>query len=888
MLGELTEWWEDLWQRGIGSQVVLVAVPPGWGRSVVLGEFRAVAGSDEGPVVLVVPVDGNLPPGQAVQADLLKERLRSAADGSRAAELMGLDTAAGRVLLGLGLTAFLVSGPVGTASLLAASLAVTAGGNAWDRSPAGEQGAVGRAARAVAAVSVKIPVAVIIDDADRLDPALAVTLIRNLAGRHDGQVLVVAAAAPGSDLMRTLVRDAGYELAGRVHRAEADPGMGYRARAGLAGELLPDLPAAGAERIARRTRTFAEVFAVAAAAGRLAELGPEAGADVVVDVVDAVADAALDRDRPSPEAIALAWADGALHANQAGRVLEVLGAGRLQKDPRVVRTGSLVRLAGTADARLAEQVAILPAGTRHDLAAAVLGAAVRLAADPDAGVVERVVARQAAHRVRADLTDRTGLTGVQCALIRGLEKLGDLDAAHQVAAEALAELPPAGEGAGGGRQELLMAVLRLARTRPGHDDDPLAGEAVALALAGGATVSLEARVWAAVDLLSRPGRREAGVRLASQVAAELESRRIPGAVAAQWRLLLAFHAGQAGQLALAQRLLSTMINSGPAAQQDIARAVLRKSAGPRADTRLQAILLEAELSQTPAGADDDRLRLHATLAEDYNVLGEYQQALHHASQELPLRRRIQGDDHPGTLTTRGNIAGWVGECGDAARALALFEGLLPDQVRVLGGADPRTLATRSNIASWVGECGDAARALALFEGLLPDQVRVLGAAHPDTLTTRDNIALWAGRCGDAARALRLCEGLLPDMVRVLGPAHPDTLTTRNNLAGWAGECGDAARALALFEELLPDQVRVLGTAHPGTLTTRGNLAGWAAQCGDAARALRLYEELLPEMVRVLGPAYPDTLTTRSNIAFWTEALHASKPGSIDLSQTDDP
>ena len=49
---------------------------------------------------------------------------------------------------------------------LAVPLAVTAAGNAWDGSPAGEAGAVARAARAVAAVSVSVsvPVGVYADD----------------------------------------------------------------------------------------------------------------------------------------------------------------------------------------------------------------------------------------------------------------------------------------------------------------------------------------------------------------------------------------------------------------------------------------------------------------------------------------------------------------------------------------------------------------------------------------------------------------------------------------------------------------------------------------------------------------------------------------------------
>jgi hypothetical protein len=259
-------------------------------------------------------------------------------------------------------------------------------------------------------------------------------------------VLVVAAAAPGSDLARVLLQDPGQDLAGRVCRAAADPAMGYTERVSLAGEL-PGLPAAGVERIARRTRTFTEVFQVAAG-GRLAELAPDAGTGAVVAVVDAVADAALVRDAPTPLAVALAWAGGVLVAAQAAAAVQILGGGQPVPDRRVAQSGGLVRLAAPADPRTAEQVTALPARTRQELAAAVLAQAVTVTADQDAGLIERVVARQAAHRVRADLAS---IAGVQVALIRGLEQLGDPAAAADVADSALAELPAAGRAVNFGR-----------------------------------------------------------------------------------------------------------------------------------------------------------------------------------------------------------------------------------------------------------------------------------------------------------------------------------------------------------------------------------------------------------------------------------------------------
>jgi len=43
---------------------------------------------------------------------------------------------------------------------------------------------------------------------------------------------------------------------------------------------------------------------------------------------------------------------------------------------------------------------------------------------------------------------------------------------------------------------------------------------------------------------------------------------------------------------------------------------------------------------------------------------------------------VLGPDHPDTLTTRGLIASWTGEMGEAREALRLFQELLPDLQRV--------------------------------------------------------------------------------------------------------------------------------------------------------------------------------------------------------------
>ena len=646
-------------------------------------------------------------------------------------------------------------------------------------------------------------------------------MIDNLASRLDGQVLVVAAVHPGSELAAAVRSPDRYGLAGRVVTAEADPDMSAASRTALARELRPGLPDSATERIGQRTGSFAEVFTITAE-DRLTD-AITADGPAAIRMVDTVIDAVLAPDTPSAQVRVLAWAGGVLTERQADQALAILGEPSDPDDPEVIRAGGLARLRDPASPYVTGQADLLAASVRRALAAAVLAEAASIARDPDATLTERAVARLAAHRIRADLDPSAELTTVQCLLIRGLEQLGDPEAAYQVAAAALAELPRDTQ-TDPQRADLLKAWLRLARTRPEPADDPLIREAINLASTSGALFGTEARVWAAVNLLRRPGPRDAALSLVDQLTADL--RTYPGRDPAvnQWRLLLAFHAGQAGYPATAQQLLAPIISGGTTDQQDAAQAVLRALEGPRSDIRLQIMILETELHATPATAGEDRLRLHHALAWDYGHLGGYPRALQHATEELACRRRLQYPDHPDVLATRANIAFWTGRCGDAAAALQLSRELLPDQVRVLGPDHPDVLATRANIAVWTGEGGDAAAALRLSRELLPDHVRVLGPDHPDVLATRSSIAAWTGEGGDAAAALRLSRELLPDRVRVLGPDHPDVLATRRNIASWTGQCGDAAAALQLFRELLPDRVRVLGPDHPDVLATRSSIA----------------------------------------------------------------
>ena len=169
-------------------------------------------------------------------------------------------------------------------------------------------------------------------------------------------------------------RGAGFEGQPGRRAGGNDPWQSAQALAAVAHELID----------ARRTATFGEVFAVAAA-DKVAGLGPGTGAGEAVAAADAVIGAVLDRAVPSREAAVLAWAGGALHEQQADACLRVLGAGRVEGDVHVRRAGPLACLADPASPRCAEQAAAFSARQRAGLAGAVLAAAGQVAADPGPG-----------------------------------------------------------------------------------------------------------------------------------------------------------------------------------------------------------------------------------------------------------------------------------------------------------------------------------------------------------------------------------------------------------------------------------------------------------------------------------------------------------------------
>jgi tetratricopeptide (TPR) repeat protein len=191
---------------------------------------------------------------------------------------------------------------------------------------------------------------------------------------------------------------------------------------------------------------------------------------------------------------------------------------------------------------------------------------------------------------------------------------------------------------------------------------------------------------------------------------------------------------------------------------------------------------------------------------------------------VPDQERLQGPDHPDTLSARNNLAVAYRDAGRADEAITLDEQNLANRERVLGPDHPHTLGARNNLAASYQDAGRTDEAITLYEQNLANYERLQGPDHPDTLTARNNLAAAYQDAGRADEAITLYEQNLADLERVLGPDHPHTLGARNNLAAAYQDAGRTDEAISLHEQNLADRERLLGPDHPNTLNSRINLA----------------------------------------------------------------
>jgi tetratricopeptide (TPR) repeat protein len=256
--------------------------------------------------------------------------------------------------------------------------------------------------------------------------------------------------------------------------------------------------------------------------------------------------------------------------------------------------------------------------------------------------------------------------------------------------------------------------------------------------------------------------------------------------------------------------------------------------------------------------------------------GQFGQAAEYLQRALTYQERIEGSDHPGTMSTRTNLASVYQRSGNLGPVIPLLEQTLADSERVQGSDHPETLLVRSKLGcAYNVEAGDQGRAILMLRQVLADSERLLGSDHLYTLCARSDLGDAYRDAGDLDHAIPLLQQVFADTERLLGSDHVMTLISGGNLAIAYRLAGDLDRAVSLLQHALSSSERLLGSDHPNTLIVRNNLAVAYSAAGDPGRAIALLRQVLADREQVFGGDHPDTITARNDLAIAYRA--AGKP-----------
>ncbi|HKQ98469.1 MAG TPA: serine/threonine-protein kinase [Candidatus Polarisedimenticolia bacterium] len=279
--------------------------------------------------------------------------------------------------------------------------------------------------------------------------------------------------------------------------------------------------------------------------------------------------------------------------------------------------------------------------------------------------------------------------------------------------------------------------------------------------------------------------------------------------------------------------------------------------------------------------EDPRVRadLMQVMGNVYMNLGLYSRAEPLLKESLEARRRLLGEEDPGTLSAAHDMALLLDQAGRSEEAEALNRKVLEARTRALGPDDPETLKSMNNLATSYGRQERFEEAEALHRQVLAARQRILGPDHPSTVKVMLNLASDCSSQGRPDEAERLSRQALEINRRILGEDHPDTLIAMVSLANSVTRQGRYKEAEPLYRKGLEISRRVNGPDHPDTLRWTNNLANDLVSQESYQEAEALYAQVVEVSRRDLGPTHPTTLRAIYNLAC-SAALRGDRAAAI--------
>ncbi|KAH8722581.1 hypothetical protein GQ44DRAFT_711687 [Phaeosphaeriaceae sp. PMI808] len=154
--------------------------------------------------------------------------------------------------------------------------------------------------------------------------------------------------------------------------------------------------------------------------------------------------------------------------------------------------------------------------------------------------------------------------------------------------------------------------------------------------------------------------------------------------------------------------------------------------------------------------------------------GRLDEAEHLHRYAYTARRRLLGDKHPETISSKANIAMTMNEKGQHREAETMYREALLFFESALGRSHPNTLKTYTNLATSLHDQGKYEQASEAVITALPALKLTYGTGHEEFLVALEFHAILLHCLQMHAAALRVAKQVYKQRLRSSGYEHDDT------------------------------------------------------------------------------------------------------------------
>lgn len=272
------------------------------------------------------------------------------------------------------------------------------------------------------------------------------------------------------------------------------------------------------------------------------------------------------------------------------------------------------------------------------------------------------------------------------------------------------------------------------------------------------------------------------------------------------------------------------------------------------------------LQQSNIAADDWKSMILIGIADCYNLLDNYSEAINTAKEALNIALNVYGKDHPGYANLLGRLAIYNSQQGNYDIAVKLATEAKDILLDTLGENHSDYVSILDNLSEYYYRLSDYNKAIELGNEALNISELLSGKQTSNYTITLCHVASYYEALGDYQKAKDYYREASTTLKCIYGEEHLYYLSVIAGLANSYAHLNNYTKAIELCVKCLDITKKRYGTDNAQYFTSLSNLAGFYCDMGNYSEAIKLGIEGLKIKEKIYGRNHPNYIQSLGMLA----------------------